>query len=53
MTILHTCVEKATAVPAGLERGFWLDTIVQTLGEHADDERQRLYMHAARLIEAT
>lgn len=53
MSILGACVEKATAIPAGVERSFWLDAIVETLGEHTGDERQRLYLHAARLVEAT
>lgn len=53
MVVLRTCVEKATGIPAGLERTFWLDTIVETLRERASDERKRLYLHVARLIEAT
>ncbi len=53
LVVLGTCVEKATEIPAGLERTFWLDTIVETLREHTPDDRERLYLHAARLIEAT
>jgi hypothetical protein len=53
LVVLRTCVEKATEIAAGLERTFWLDTIVETLREHAPDVRERLYLHAARLIHAT
>lgn len=53
LVVLRTCVEKATEIPDGLERTFWLDVIVETLREHAPDESERLYLHAARLIEAT
>jgi hypothetical protein len=53
MRVLLTCVQNATDTPGDLERTFWLDAIVQTLLDQDADNRQRLYLHAARLIEAT
>lgn len=53
MRVLLVCVEKATDTPSNLERTFWLDAIIETLRDQSDDERQRLHLHAARLIEAT
>jgi hypothetical protein len=53
MRVLLVCVEKATDTPSNLERTFWLDAIVETLRDQSDGERQRLYLHAARLIQAT
>lgn len=52
LRVLRVCVEKAVDTASNLERTFWLDAIVETLRDHGDD-RQRLYLHAARLIEAT
>jgi hypothetical protein len=51
--VLLFCVEKATDTLSNLERTFWLDAIVETLREHADPEREKLFLHTARLIEAT
>lgn len=52
--VLSTCVDHALETPSNLERSFWLDAIVETLRELPDDdERQRRFRHAARLIEAT
>lgn len=51
--VLLTCVEKATETDSNLERTFWLDTIVETLLAQPAEDRERLYRHAARLIEAT
>jgi hypothetical protein len=53
LCILRVCVEKATDTPSNLERTFWLDAIVETLRAHTGDERRRLFLHSARLIEAT
>lgn len=54
LRVLRTCVEKALDTTSNLERTFWLDAIVETLRDHIDSsERERLYLHAARLIEAT
>jgi len=50
---LLVCVEKATETNSNMERTFWLDAIVETLREQPDADRERLYLHAARLIEAT
>ena len=36
-----------------MERTFWLDAVVETLREQSDTDRERLYLHSARLIEAT
>jgi hypothetical protein len=51
--VLLVCVEKATDTLSNLERTFWLDVIVETLRDQNDADRERLYLHAARLIEAT
>ncbi len=51
--VLLACVEKATETDSNLERTFWLDTIVETLLAQPAEDRERLYRHAARLIEAT
>jgi hypothetical protein len=53
MRVLLVCVEKATETPSDMERTFWLDVIVETLRDQTHDHRERLYLHAARLIEAT
>lgn len=53
LRLLLAYVEKATSTPSNLERTFWLDAIVESLREQADADRERLYLHAARLIEAT
>jgi hypothetical protein len=53
LRVLLVCVEKATDTPSGLARTFWLDAIIETLGDQPQGERRRLYLHAARLIEAT
>jgi hypothetical protein len=53
LRVLRACVEKATDTPSNLERTFWLDAIVETLRDQPDSERQRLYLHVARLIEAS
>lgn len=53
LRVLRTCVEKAVDTTSNLERTFWLDAIVETLRDHGGSERERLYLHAARLIEAT
>ena len=52
--VLSICVDNALETPSKLERSFWLDAIVETLRELPDDdERDRRFRHAARLIEAT
>lgn len=53
LRVLLVCVEKATETPSNMERTFWLDAIVETLREQPVRERERLYLHAARLLEAT
>jgi hypothetical protein len=53
LRVLLICVEKATGTPSNMERTFWLDAIVETLRDQGDTERERLYLHTARLIEAT
>ena len=53
LRVLLICVEKATSTPSNLERTFWLDAIVEKLCDQDDAERERLYLHTARLIEAT
>ena len=53
LRVLRTCVEKALDTTSNLERTFWLDAIVETLRDHAGGDRERLYLHAARLIQAT
>jgi hypothetical protein len=53
LRVLRVCVEKATETNSHMERTFWLDAIVETLREQPDRERERLYLLAARLIEAT
>jgi hypothetical protein len=53
MRVLLVCVENATGTPSNLERTFWLDAIIETLRDQSDGERERLYLHATRLIEAT
>jgi hypothetical protein len=51
--VLLVCVENAMATTSGLERGFWLDTVVETLREQPKADREPHFLHAARLIEAT
>jgi hypothetical protein len=51
--VLRVCVEKATDTPGNIERTFWLDAIVETLQQQPASDRERLYLHAARLIQAT
>ena len=53
LRVLRACVEKAVDTTSNLERTFWLDAIVETLRGQGDTDRERLYLHAARLIEAT
>lgn len=53
LRVLRVCVEKAVDTTSNLERTFWLDAIVETLRGQKDTDRERLYLHAARLIEAT
>jgi hypothetical protein len=51
--VLLACVEKAADTPSNLERTFWLDAIVETLRDQNGADRERLYLHTARLIQAT
>lgn len=53
LRVLLVCVEKATDTSGNLERTFWLDAIVEVLQQQPASDRQRLYLHAARLINAT
>lgn len=53
LRVLLTCVENAMDTPSNLERTFWLDAIVETLGEQPAAERKQRFLHTARLIEAT
>jgi hypothetical protein len=53
LRVLLVCVEKAMDTPSNLERGFWLDAVVETLREQPDADRETRFLHAARLIEAT
>jgi hypothetical protein len=51
--LLMECVAQATATDSNLERTFWLDTIVETLRELPDADRQQRFLHTARLIAAS
>jgi hypothetical protein len=53
LRVLLVCVEKATGTSSNLERTFWLDAVVETLRDQDDADRERLYLHTARLLEAT
>ncbi len=53
LRVLLVLVENALNTTSTLERGFWLDAIVETLREQPDADRERRFLHAARLIEAT
>jgi len=53
LRVLLVCVESAMATPSTLERGFWLDAIVETLHEQPGADREKRFLHVARLIEAT
>lgn len=53
LRVLLACVENAMATPSNLERAFWLDAVVETLREQPDADREKRFLHAARLIEAT
>jgi len=41
------------ATTSNLERCFWLDAVVETLREQSEADREKRFLHAARLIEAT
>lgn len=51
--VLRVCVENAMTAEGPVGRAFWLDAIVETLHAQPDADRERLYLLAARLIEAT
>lgn len=52
--VLESFVERAAESPAGgLERTFWLDTIVEALREREGAERELFFKHVARLFGAT
>jgi hypothetical protein len=51
--VLSACVENAMLAEGAVGRTFWLDAVVETLREQSDSERERLHVHAARLIEAS
>jgi hypothetical protein len=53
LRVLLVCVEKAMGTPSNLERCFWLDALAETLREQPDGEREKRFLHAAHLIEAT
>jgi hypothetical protein len=53
LRVLLVCIENATETPSNMERTFWLDAVVETLREQSAAARERLYLHSARLIEAT
>jgi hypothetical protein len=39
--------------PSPLERSFWLDVLIETLRDEPEDEREKRFLHASHLIEAT
>jgi hypothetical protein len=53
LRVLLVLVEKAMNTTSTLERSFWLDALVETLREQPDADRERRFLHAAHLIEAT
>ena len=53
LRVLLVLVENAMNTTSNLERGFWLDALVETLREQPDADRERRFLHAAQLIEAT
>jgi hypothetical protein len=53
LRVLHLLVEKAMNTTSTLERGFWLDALVETLREQPEADREGRFLHAAQLIEAT
>ena len=53
LRVLLVCVENAMATTSNLERCFWLDAVVETLREQSEADREKRFLHAARLIEAT
>lgn len=53
LRVLLVCVENAMATRSNLERSFWLDSVVETLHEQPETDREKRFLHAARLIEAT
>lgn len=53
VVVLGACIEKALAAEGPLGRAFWLDAVVETLFAQPDGERERLYVYAARHIEAS
>lgn len=53
LRVLLACVERAMDTPSNLERCFWLDAVVETLREQPEADREKRFLHVARLIEAT
>jgi hypothetical protein len=53
LRVLLACVDNPMATPSALERSFWLDALVETLRDQPDAEREKRFLHASHLIEAT
>jgi hypothetical protein len=49
--IITTSADRALATTSNLERTFWLETIVDVIREHPDDERPVLFSHLVRRIQ--
>jgi hypothetical protein len=52
-SILPICVERALDTSGILERTFWLETIVETLRDQPQEDRELRFLYVSRLIEAT
>jgi hypothetical protein len=53
LRVLVTCVERALDTTSNLERTFWLDALAETLRARPEQDRERLFVHASRLIAVT
>ena len=47
LRVLLVLVENAMNTTSTLERGFWLDALVETLREPPDADRERHFLHVA------
>jgi len=51
--VVADCVDRALATQSPLERTFWIGSLADVLRARAEDQRQPLFLAAARRIEAT
>lgn len=53
LRVLLVLVENAMNTTSNLERCFWLDALAETLREQPEPDRERRFLHASHLVEAT